>query len=302
MKVILASPRGYCAGVIRAIEIVERALLIYGPPVFIKHALVHNTTVVRSLEARGAVTVESPDEAPVGAVIVFSAHGSPPEDYEEARLREQTIIDATCPLVTRVHNEAKKYHKEGRTLLYIGHSGHVEPRGALGWAPMELVDDRHPQELEAALSRVHGPLVVLTQTTLGLEDTRSTLQRIAEKFPKAILKMDICFAVTNRQVAVSQLASRVDLVLVVGSAQSSNASRMVEVARDRGCPAYLIEGPQSIDPNWLAGVSTLGLTSGASTPEELVLQVVDFLKPDEVTTLEAVREDIRFILPRDLAL
>ena len=251
MEVVLSSPRGFCAGVVRAIEVVDLCLEKFGPPVYVKHQIVHNPYVVASLEKRGSITVEDVEDIPSGSVVVFSAHGSPPEDFEKAEARGLRVIDATCPLVTRVHNEARKYHREGRKVLLVGHRGHQEVRGTMGQTPMTLVDEREESELPDWDGDT--PVVVLTQTTLSVDDTQAEVNQIKEKFPNSITKADICYATTNRQQAAKELARRVDLVLVIGAQNSSNCNRLREVAEVQGVPAYLINGPEDLDPAWLRG-------------------------------------------------
>ena len=298
MDVVLGSPRGFCAGVVRAIEVVELCLEKFGPPVYVKHQIVHNPYVVASLERKGSITVEDVDEIPSGSVVVFSAHGSPPEDFQKAETRGLRVIDATCPLVTRVHNEALKYHREGRSILLVGHRGHQEVRGTMGQTPMTLVEEGG----EAALPDWSGdtPVVVLTQTTLSVDDTRNEVEEIKARFPDAITRADICYATTNRQEAAKELARNVDMVLVIGAQNSSNCNRLREVAEAQGVPAYLINGPEDLDQAWLGGVTRVGITSGASTPEVLVDEVISALKPGDVTTLGRIEEDVSFVLPREL--
>lgn len=298
MEVVLSSPRGFCAGVVRAIEVVDLCLEKFGPPVYVKHQIVHNPYVVASLEKRGSITVEDVEDIPSGSVVVFSAHGSPPEDFEKAEAKGLRVIDATCPLVTRVHNEARKYHREGRKVLLVGHRGHQEVRGTMGQTPMTLVDEREESELPDWDGDT--PVVVLTQTTLSVDDTQAEVDQIKEKFPNSITKADICYATTNRQQAAKELARSVDLVLVIGAQNSSNCNRLREVAEVQGVPAYLINGPEDLDPAWLRGVNRVGITSGASTPEVLVDEVISSLKPSDVTTLGGVEEDVTFVLPREL--
>lgn len=298
MEVFLATPRGFCAGVVRAIDIVELALEKYGPPVYVKHEIVHNPYVVESLEAKGAITVEDVDEVPENAVVVFSAHGSPPEDFERAREKGHRVIDATCPLVTKVHNEARKYAKEGRKVVLIGHPGHQEVIGTMGQTPMELIDER--EEINLPKWEQDSPLVVLTQTTLSVMDTSKAVDEVKDRFPNALVRNDICYATTNRQEAVQQLAETSDLVLVIGAQQSSNCNRLRDVAEALGVPAYLISGAQDLDGLEIGGdVKRIGIISGASTPELLVQQVVEALNPERVSTLDGAEENITFILPRE---
>ena len=298
MEVILCSPRGFCAGVVRAIQVVEECLERFGPPVYVKHQIVHNPYVVGELEAKGAVTVETVAEIPEGARVVFSAHGSPPEDFEQAQERNLQVIDAVCPLVTRVHNEAKKYNREGRKIILVGHEGHQEVKGTMGQAPMELVDEK--SENGIPVWDVDTPVAVLTQTTLSTGDTAAAIDHIRERFPQAEIRNDICYATTNRQAAVSRMATMVDLALVIGAQNSSNCNRLLELALSLGIPAYLINGPEEVNPEWLEGVAKVGIASGASTPEVLVDAVIAALNPQKVTPLEVVEEDISFTMPREL--
>ena len=298
MEVVLSSPRGFCAGVVRAIEVVELCLKKFGPPVYVKHQIVHNPYVVDSLERKGARTVENVEDIPRGSVVVFSAHGSPPEDFKKAHARDLNVIDATCPLVTRVHNEAKKYYAEGRKVILVGHRGHQEVRGTMGQTPMFLVDERDDTRLPDGDTDTQA--VVLTQTTLSVEDTRKMVEEIQQEFPNSITRTDICYATTNRQEAAQEMAQKVDLVLVIGAQNSSNCNRLREVAEAQGVPAYLINGPEDLDNSWLSGINRVGITSGASTPEILVDEVIKALKPDDVTTMVGVDEDVTFVLPREL--
>ena len=298
MEVILSAPRGFCAGVVRAIEVVELCLQKFGPPVYVKHQIVHNPYVVASLERKGAITVEHVEEIPPDSVVVFSAHGSPPEDFEKVQTLRLKVIDATCPLVTRVHNEAKKYHKEGRQILLVGHRGHQEVRGTMGQTPMHLVDEH--EGLNLPDWEEETPVVVLTQTTLSVDDTRHAVEEIKRAFPDAITREDICYATTNRQEAVKELARKVDLVLVIGSQNSSNCNQLREVARAQGVPAYLINGPEDLDRGLLGDAHRVGITSGASTPEVLVDEVITALQPDNVTTLTGIEENVAFVLPKEL--
>ena len=297
MKVLLGVPRGFCAGVVRAIEIVELALMKYPHPVYVKHQIVHNPHVVKSLEDKGARTVERVEDIPEGAAVVFSAHGSPPEDFRAAERRGLRVIDATCPLVTKVHNEAMRYSRDGRKIVLVGHRGHQEVKGTMGQTEMALVDDRET----FSPPRWDGdtPVTVLTQTTLSVDDTRKSVERIQGSFSDVVVRNDLCYATTNRQSAVKDLSRIVDAVLVIGAQNSSNCNRLREVAEANGVPAYLINGPDEMDPKWLDGVETVGITSGASTPEELVMAVIDAIAPDEVTAISGVDEDVSFVLPRE---
>ena len=298
MEVILSAPRGFCAGVVRAIEVVEICLERYGPPVYVKHQIVHNPYVVAELERKGAITVETVDEIPPGSRVVFSAHGSAPEDFQQAEERGLQVIDAVCPLVTKVHNEAKKYRSEGKKVLLVGHSGHQEVRGTMGQVDMTLIDDADPSNLPDWDADTE--VAVLTQTTLSVGDTAQSIGAIRGRFPDALIRNDICYATTNRQSAVLEMAVLVDVVLVIGAVNSSNCNRLREVAEAQGVPSYLINGPEEIDPAWLEGVATVGITSGASTPEVLVESVVKALNPEKVTVLPGVEEDVSFTLPKEL--
>ena len=297
MKVFLGIPRGFCAGVVRAIDIVELALEKYQHPVYVKHQIVHNPYVVKSLEDKGARTVEDVEEIPVGSTVVFSAHGSPPEDFQKAEKRGLNVIDATCPLVTKVHNEARRYSSDGRNLILVGHRGHQEVKGTMGQTDMFLVDDRESENLPEWDDDT--PVTVLTQTTLSVDDTSRSIAHIEDRFSDVVVRNDLCYATTNRQTAVKELSSLVDLVLVIGAQNSSNCNRLREVAESKGVTSYLINGPDELDPTWLEGVENVGITSGASTPDDLVLAVIDALAPAEVTTIDGVDEDISFVLPHE---
>ena len=298
MEVLLSSPRGFCAGVVRAIDVVDICLRKYGPPVYVKHQIVHNPYVVNDLERRGAITVEDVDEIPEGSLAIFSAHGSPPEDFVKAKARNLKVIDAVCPLVTKVHNEAKKYRREGKKVVLVGHKGHQEVRGTMGQVEMTLIDDASYDQLSAW--DADQEVAVLTQTTLSVGDTAQAIDAIREKFPDAVVRNDICYATTNRQDAVTKMASSVDLVLVIGAENSSNCNRLREVAESLGVESYLINGPEEIDPSWLEGKDKVGITSGASTPEVLVESVIEKLAPEKVTMVSGVDEDITFNLPKQL--
>ncbi len=300
MEVILSSPRGFCAGVVRAVDVVEICLKKFGPPVYVKHQIVHNPYVVADLERKGAITVETVEEIPPGSLVVFSAHGSPPEDFQKAKERNLRVIDAVCPLVTRVHNEAIKYHREGKNVVLVGHRGHQEVRGTMGQVPMTLIDDHGESDTPLADWSEHTPVAILTQTTLSVGDTAQAIQAIRERFPNAVVRNDICYATTNRQVAVTRMACLVDIVLVIGAQNSSNCNRLREVAEAHGVPAYLVNGPNEIDPAWLEGKARVGITSGASTPEVLVESIIRALAPEKVTVLGGVEEDVSFTLPREL--
>ena len=298
MEVLLSSPRGFCAGVVRAIDVVDICLRKYGPPVYVKHQIVHNPWVVNDLERRGAITVEEVEEVPEGSLVIFSAHGSPPEDFAKAKALNLTVIDAVCPLVTKVHNEAKKYHREGKKVILVGHKGHQEVRGTMGQVEMALVDDL--KDIASTGWDDDQEVAVLTQTTLSVGDTAQAINAIQGKFTNAVVRNDICYATTNRQDAVYKMSGEVQLVLVIGAQNSSNCNRLREVGESLGVPAYLVNGPEEIDPAWLAGKEKIGITSGASTPEVLVEQVIERLAPEKVTMVSGVEEDITFNLPKQL--
>ena len=305
-KVLLATPRGYCAGVDRAVQTVERTLELQGAPVYVRKQIVHNLHVVRALEARGAIFVEETDEVPEGATVVFSAHGVAPVVHQEAAARGLTTIDATCPLVTKVHNEAKRFAREGYEILLIGHEGHEEVVGTAGEAPEVTVLVDGPEH--AATVQVKDPdkVVWLSQTTLSVDETLETVAALGTRFPglHSPPSDDICYATQNRQAAVKVISPRVELFLVVGSANSSNSVRMVEVALDHGAnDAHLVEDASAIDEAWLAGVRTVGLSSGASVPEILVTDVLAWLAErgyGEVEEVTAAEEKQSFALPREL--
>jgi len=298
VEVTLSSPRGFCAGVVRSIDVVEICLRKYGPPVYVKHQIVHNPHVVADLERKGAITVETVDEIPCGSLVVFSAHGSPPEDFIKAKERGLRVIDAVCPLVTRVHNEAKKYRREGRKVLLVGHRGHQEVRGTMGQVEMTLIDDESDSQPPdwAPAERV----AVLTQTTLSVRDTAQAIDAIRQRFLDAVVRNDICYATSNRQNAVTRMTETVEIVLVIGAQNSSNCNRLREVAEAQGVPAYLINGPEELEPAWLEGKEKVGITSGASTPEVLVESVIKALAPERVIMLDGIREDVSFTLPKEL--
>ncbi len=297
MEIILSSPRGFCAGVVRAIEIVELSLKKFKPPIYVKHEIVHNPYVVKALEEKGAITVDTVEEIPPNSNVVFSAHGSPPEDFQKALDRNLKVIDATCPLVTRVHNEAIKYNSEGKRVILVGHRGHAEVNGTMGQAPMALVDDTGPGELPTW--DPDTPVAILTQTTLSVDDTARAISKIQGRFTDALVRNDLCYATTNRQEAVKKLAELVDLVLVIGARNSSNCNRLREVAERQGVPSHLINSANALRDEWLTNVTKVGISSGASTPEVLVDQVITKLKPDKITTLDVIEEDVTFVLPKE---
>ncbi|HVE92396.1 MAG TPA: 4-hydroxy-3-methylbut-2-enyl diphosphate reductase [Actinomycetota bacterium] len=306
-KVLLAAPRGWCAGVDRAVEIVERALEIHGPPVYVRKQIVHNRHVVEGLERRGAVFVDEVDLIPPGSHAVLSAHGSSPAVYEMARQRGLDLIDATCPLVSKVHIEARRFADRDRTIVLIGHKGHEEVEGTMGEAPDRTVLVQDVAEAEALSVADPDSLSYLTQTTLSVDETKDIIDTLQRRFPAitAPTKDDICYATTNRQAAVKVLAARAPLVLVIGAPNSSNSLRMVEVARQQGAKSHLIEDETQLDPAWLEGLDVVGLSSSASAPEWLVERVLDHLKsfgPAEVEEVRVVDEDVRFPLPREVLL
>jgi 4-hydroxy-3-methylbut-2-enyl diphosphate reductase len=305
VRILLASPRGFCAGVDRAIEIVELALARYGPPVYVRHEIVHNRHVVDGLRAKGAVFVEDPAEVPAGSLLIFSAHGVSPAIRAAAEARGLRAIDATCPLVTKVHVEALRFAREGYEIVLVGHAGHVEVEGTMGHAPdrihlVESVDD-----VGRLAVRDPEKLACVTQTTLSVDDTAEVMAALRARFPSIRLprKDDICYATQNRQTAVKALARVAELILVIGSDNSSNSTRLREVSEACGRPAYLIDDVTEIQPAWLQGPRVVGITSGASAPEHLVQALVGFFRAHGVETveeIEVVEEDVRFALPSEL--
>jgi 4-hydroxy-3-methylbut-2-enyl diphosphate reductase len=301
-RILLAWPRGYCAGVERAIDTVERALRIYGAPVYVRKQIVHNIHVVRDLEAKGAVFVEDERDVPEGAVCVLSAHGVAPEVYDNAAERQLNVIDATCPLVTKVHLEARRFAREGKTIVLVGHEGHEEVVGTSGEAPEHIILVQSPQEARTVEVDDPDGVSYLTQTTLSVDETNQVIEALRERFPnlQGPPREDICYATSNRQEAVKEMAAQADVILVIGSDNSSNSKRLVEVARALGTPAYLVDDESHIDPAWLVAAETVGVTSGASAPEWLVERVVDHLKglgATDVDQLHTVDESMRFSLP-----
>jgi 4-hydroxy-3-methylbut-2-enyl diphosphate reductase len=304
-KLLLAAPRGYCAGVDRAVQTVERALELHGPPVYVRKEIVHNKHVVEQLRDRGAIFVEEQTEVPAGQTVIFSAHGVSPAVHANAEARRLKTIDATCPLVTKVHVEAKKFAAEGYTIVLIGHEGHEEVEGTMGEAPehfalIETEDDVDRLEVEDP-----EKVAYLTQTTLSVDETDRIIRRLRERFPRIAgpKSDDICYATTNRQLAVRQMARECDLVLVIGSRNSSNSNRLVEVARDHGAQSHLIDNESQVREEWLEGTRVVGITSGASAPEELVQRLVDFFRERgtaQVSEFEVVQEDVRFMLPKEI--
>jgi 4-hydroxy-3-methylbut-2-enyl diphosphate reductase len=304
-RIILAAPRGYCAGVDRAVQTVEKALELHGPPVYVRKEIVHNKHVVEKLAERGAIFVEEETEVPEGALVVFSAHGVAPSVHENSAARNLRTIDATCPLVTKVHVEARKFAEDGYTIILIGHQGHEEVEGTTGEAPEHIILVETVADVDSLELPDPDHVAFITQTTLSVDETGEIIARLRERFPNITSPKsdDICYATTNRQIAVKQLARECDLVLVIGSTNSSNSNRLVEVAREHGAGSYLIDNASQVDPTWLEGVETVGITSGASAPEELVTELVDFFRErgaDDVSELRAVDEDVRFMLPKTI--
>jgi 4-hydroxy-3-methylbut-2-enyl diphosphate reductase len=305
-RVLLAKPRGYCAGVDRAVQTVEEALTLYGPPIYVRKEIVHNRHVVATLQAKGAIFVEENEEVPAGSTVVFSAHGVAPEVHEQARARSLKAIDATCPLVTKVHQEARRFAAEDYDILLIGHDGHEEVIGTTGEAPahIQLVDG--PDSVDKVTVRDPSKVVWLSQTTLSVDETLETVDRLKRKLPLLMSPPsdDICYATSNRQEAVKQIAPSCDVVIVVGSTNSSNSQRLREVAVDAGAAAaYLVDYASEINDEWLEGASTVGLTSGASVPDELVMEVLDLLATrgfGEVAEVTTADEKLTFSLPQEL--
>jgi 4-hydroxy-3-methylbut-2-enyl diphosphate reductase len=304
-RVLLASPRGYCAGVERAVETVETALQLYGAPVYVRKQIVHNVHVVRDLESMGAVFVDEVDEIPEGSTVVFSAHGVAPSVHEGSSALGLTVVDATCPLVTKVHTQAKRYAGEGYTVVLIGHAGHEEVVGTMGEAPEQTVLVEKVEDV-ATLELPDGtPVAYITQTTLSVDETAEIITALRARFPdiRGPRREDICYATSNRQWAVKEMLPEIDLLLVIGSKNSSNSNRLVDVARAAGVAAHLVDDASGIDVAWLEGIETVGVTSGASAPERLVIGVCDWFRERGVTRFEPFRiieEDVTFRLPVEL--
>jgi 4-hydroxy-3-methylbut-2-enyl diphosphate reductase len=304
-KLLLAAPRGYCAGVDRAVQTVERALSIHGAPVYVRKEIVHNKHVVAQLRERGAIFVDEQTEVPEGAVCVFSAHGVAPSVRAGAAERALQTIDATCPLVTKVHREAVRFAEQGYTVVLVGHDGHEEVEGTMGEAPDQIVLVESAQDVEALEVEDPQRVAYITQTTLAVDETSAILERLRERFPSIVGPRtdDICYATTNRQAAVKQMAASCDLMLVVGSRNSSNSVRLVEVARDCGTDAYLIDNVHEVKEEWLTSTRVVGVSSGASAPEELVSELVDFFRARgvrDISEFDVIREDVRFMLPKQI--
>ncbi|MBI4329598.1 MAG: 4-hydroxy-3-methylbut-2-enyl diphosphate reductase [Chloroflexi bacterium] len=301
----VAAPRGFCAGVVRAIETVEEALRLLGPPVYVRKEIVHNPFVVQELRRKGAVFVNELDEVPKDALVIFSAHGVSPEVRQQARERRLRVIDATCPLVTKVHVEAVRYAREGYSILLVGHASHDEVAGTLGEAPrlIRLVQTR--EDAERVQVRDPQRVAVITQTTLSVDDTQEIIEALRRRFPTLVTpsRADICFATQNRQDAVKLMAKKVDVILVLGAQNSSNSQRLREVAESSGARAYLVTSPDELDPAWLRDISSVGVTAGASTPEFLVERTVTWLRENGVQRVEELatrKEEVQFALPREL--
>jgi 4-hydroxy-3-methylbut-2-enyl diphosphate reductase len=304
-RVLIAAPRSFCAGVVRAIDIVEKLLETHGPPVYVRHQIVHNVHVVRDLEARGAIFVETEQEVPEGALVVLSAHGVAPQVYRQCADRRLEVIDATCPLVSKVHAEARRYAGRGLKIALVGHAGHEEVIGTMGEAPDSIVLVETVEDAQALEVEDDEQVAYLTQTTLSVDDTGEVVDSLRERFPDLVgpPSADICYATQNRQDAVKKICQDATLVLVVGSKTSSNANRLVEVARTCGADAYLVDDERDVDPVWLDGHETLGLTAGASSPDLLVNRVADRLAElgyAEREEVELTREDVYFRLPASL--
>ena len=300
MEVLLGSPRGFCAGVVRAIEIVELALERFGKPVYVRHEIVHNPFVVEDLRQKGAIFVDELAEVPDNQLVIFSAHGVSPSVRAEADARGLQVIDATCPLVTKVHLEALKYSREGYAIILVGHRDHPETIGTSGEVPDRTIVVETAEE--AATVQVPDPdrVAVLTQTTLSMDDTKEVVDALRQRFPNLLARNDICYATTNRQLAAKALATEVDVVLVIGARNSSNCNRLREVVQAAGVDAYLVNGPDEVTPQQVEGAGRIGIVSGASTPESLVEAVIAKLGPEQVVPVEVVEEDVTFVLPREL--
>jgi 4-hydroxy-3-methylbut-2-enyl diphosphate reductase len=306
IRVVLAQPRGFCAGVERAIEIVERALDKFGPPIYVRHEIVHNRHVVEDLRARGAVFVDELDEVPSGAMTVFSAHGVARRVEELAASRDLPVIDATCPLVAKVHAEGRRYAAQGREVVLVGHAGHAEVEGTIGQIPGRVHLVQTVEDVAALVVADPARLSYVTQTTLSVDDTRGIIAALEARFPGIIGPdvRDICYATQNRQQAVRELAEAVDMILVVGSRNSSNSNRLREIGEELGKPSYLIEDARALRPEWFGSIASVGVTAGASAPETLVQGVIEGLRqirPIEVSTLAGVAENVRFKFPAELA-
>lgn len=305
-EILLAEPRGFCAGVDRAIDIVERALEIHGAPIYVRHEIVHNRFVVDSLRNKGAIFIEELDQAPAGAIVVFSAHGVSLAVREEAERRGLKVFDATCPLVTKVHMEVKKMHRDNREIIMIGHKGHPEVEGTLGQAEGRMYLVETPEDVANLVVEDPDSLALVTQTTLSVDDASAVTAALKARFPNIIepKKSDICYATQNRQDAVKLMAPECDVFFVVGSINSSNSNRLREVAERLGCPSYLVDGPDCIEPTWLEGKQRIGITAGASAPEVLVQDVIARLRElgaISVRKMQGIEENVAFPLPKELS-
>ena len=304
-KLLLAAPRGYCAGVDRAVQTVEHALDLYGPPVYVRKEIVHNKHVVEELRQRGAIFVDDENEVPEGETVIFSAHGVAPSVHANAGARGLKTIDATCPLVTKVHVEAKKFAAPGYTIVLVGHQGHEAVEGTMGEAPDHIVLIETEDDVDRLEVDDPDKLAYISQTTLSVDETNAIIMRLRERFPNILGPRtdDICYATTNRQMAVRQMAGHCDLVLVIGSRNSSNSNRLVEVAREHGAASYLIDNESQVREEWLDGANIVGITSGASAPEALVARLVEWFRErgtEHVEEFEVIQEDVRFMLPKDI--
>ncbi|MFH1664142.1 MAG: 4-hydroxy-3-methylbut-2-enyl diphosphate reductase [archaeon] len=303
-KVVLVSPRGFCAGVERAVQVVEDSIEIFGSPVYVKHEIVHNKKVVEELEKKGAKTIEDLNDVSENSVVIFSAHGSPPEHYELAKKKNLRLIDATCPLVTKVHLEVKKFAKEGYKIIYICHKNHIEAKGVIGELNENIFPVESTEDVESLEIGSQEKLVYLSQTTLSVSETQEIIKAIKKKFPQVIdpPKEDICYATTNRQKAIKELAEKTDLILVVGSKASSNSQRLVETAKALGTPAYLIDGIEDLKTDWFNGINSVGISAGASSPERIVLQLVEYFteKGARKEELKVLEEKMKFVEPFEL--
>lgn len=306
MKIVLANPRGFCAGVDRAIHIVEKAIEKYGAPIYVRHEIVHNKAVVERLKEQGAIFVQEVDEAPIGSVIIFSAHGVGKQIYKDAAERKQIVLDAACPLVKKVHVSVQKHENEGCKIVLIGHQGHPEVEGHLGQASGEIYLVSKPDEVSKLPIDTNEKIAYITQTTLSIDEAKSVIDALKERFPNIIgpAKGDLCYATTNRQAAIRELAGKVDLLLVVGSSNSSNSNRLRELGESMGIASFLIDGPEDIDFSWFENVETVGISSGASAPEHLVEAVVEEIKNrfgiSSVENSVTMKENIKFSIPEEL--
>lgn len=305
VNIYLASPRGFCAGVSRAIDIVDTVLKKHGKPIYVRHHIVHNDHVIRDFEKRGVIFIERIEEVPQGSVVVFSAHGSSPELYKQAKDRNLTVYDATCPLVTKVHLEAKRYANEGYYIAYIGHKNHPEAVGVMGEIPADsivLIDSL--RDVDTIAVTPGKGIIILTQTTLSMDDTKQIVKKIQMRYPHAILPpaFDICYATQNRQNAVKEMAKKVEIIFVVGSKASSNSNKLRDVAVKQGVEAHLINDKTEIDPKWLEGKSIVGVTAGASAPDELISEVINYLSNTKtvVEEITPIKESVFFPLPKNL--